>query len=323
MTAAEPAARRPSARVGHRSFAIGLSAVVAISAILVGIHIVDPAPVPSEAAAGTIQVVAAENFWGRLVAQLGGSHVHVLSIVSDPNADPHEYEANTTDALAIAHAQLAIVNGAGYDDWCLQLVSASGAAGPVVLNVGERLGLSPGDNPHFWYGAAYVNATVAAMYADLVQLAPGDASYFQAQYAGLNASLAPVWGREAEIRAHFGGAPVAATESLFQYLANSTGLNLISPYAFMSAVADGNDPPAASVTQFQDQIEGGQADLLVYNEQTVTPLTSQMQALAAQYHVPIVAVTETIQPPDTPFATWLGAELIALENALSQKALGR
>jgi zinc/manganese transport system substrate-binding protein len=91
----------------------------------------------------------------------------------------------------------------------------------------------------------------------------------------------------------------------------------------MEAVAEGNDPPAQSVVQFEQQIQSGNASVLVYNEQTVTPLTQSIKALAAQKGIPIVGVTETIQPPDVPFQTWMNAELLALQNALNQKALGQ
>ena len=118
----------------------------------------------SDTANSKIQVVAAENFWGSLVSQLGGTHVNVLSIVSDPNADPHEYETSSKDAIAIANAQLVIVNGAGYDTWALQLIAASNTPNQIVLNVQELIHQSVGTNPHFWYSPYYVNDTVNAMY---------------------------------------------------------------------------------------------------------------------------------------------------------------
>ena len=100
---------------------------------------------------GVLQVVAAENFWGSLVSQIGGSHVQVLSIVSDPNADPHEYESNATDARAVATANYVIENGAGYDSWMDKLVGAGSSPNRKVLNVATLLGKKEGDNPHFWY----------------------------------------------------------------------------------------------------------------------------------------------------------------------------
>ena len=270
-----------------------------------------------------LQIVAAENFWGSLISQLGGIHVHVFSIVSDPNADPHEYESNSADAEAIANASFVIVNGAGYDTWALSLIAAANNPNQKVLNVQELIGQSIGANPHFWYSPYYVNDTVKAMYSDLLSLDPANSAYYQQQYTGLNASLGVYNERISEIRQLFGGTEVASTESIFAYLANATGLDLISPPAFMEAVAEGNDPSAQSVVQFQQQIQNGSVKVLVYNEQTVTPLTQSIKALAAQKQIPIVGVTETIQPPDVAFQTWMNAELLQLQNALNQQALGQ
>ncbi|MCI4318950.1 MAG: zinc ABC transporter substrate-binding protein [Thermoplasmata archaeon] len=301
--------------------AIGLAAILVAGGTLVALHYYHPSP-GSKQTGGVIPVVAAENFWGSLIAQLGGVHVSVTSVVSDPNADPHEYESNTSDAIAIANAQLVIENGAGYDDWCSQLVAASASPHQVILNVATLLGKVAGDNPHFWYGASYVNATIAAMYSDLLSVDATDHTYYQQQYAALNASLVPVWAREAEIRGQFHGTNVSSTESIFEYMANSTGLNLISPPEFMRAVAEGNDPPTASITEFQNQLESGNVSVLVYNLQTVTPLTQQMKTIATQHNVSVIGVTETIQPPDVSFEIWMEGELLTLQNALNQKALG-
>jgi zinc/manganese transport system substrate-binding protein len=273
-----------------------------------------------------IQVVAAENFWGSLVSQLGGIHVNVLSIVSDPNADPHEYESNSQDAQAIANASIVIINGDGYDDWAQQLISASNTPNQIVLNVQELIHQNSTSNPHFWYSPYYVNDTVHAMYNDLVSIDPSDATYFEQQYLALNASLwSSYMSQEIEIKQEFAGTPVASTESIFVYMANATGLNLVSPPGFMEAVAEGNDPSAQDVATMQKLMEGGNSSVhvLVYNEQTVTPLTDSIKALAAQYQIPTVGVTETIQPPNTAFQVWMGAELIALQDALNAQALSQ
>jgi zinc/manganese transport system substrate-binding protein len=131
--------------------------------------------------------------------------------------------------------------------------------------------------------------------------------------------------REVEIKAKFAGTNVASTESIFEYMANATGLNLVSPPSFMEAVAEGNDPPAQSIVTFQQQLHannGTYLKVLVYNEQTVTPLTQSLKSLAAKEGVPILGVTETIQPPDVSFPVWMSSELIALQNALNANALG-
>lgn len=270
-----------------------------------------------------IQIVAAENFWGSLVQQLGGNTVNVTSIVTDPNADPHEYESNAADARDIANAKFVIVNGVGYDDWALKLISADNNPNQTVLNVANFLGVANGSNPHLWYNPTYVNATVKEMYLDLVKINPSEAGYYAQRYANVTSSLAGVDNRMTEIRQQFGGTKVASTESIFVYLANATGLDLVSPPAFMEAVAEGNDPPVQSVVQFENQLESGNVSVLVYNEQTVTPLTTQMKQIAVEHNVTIVGVTETIQPPDVPFQTWMNGELLQLQNALNSNALGQ
>jgi len=272
---------------------------------------------------GKVQVVAAENFWGSLVSQLGGERTHVLSIVSNPNADPHEYESSSTNAQAIANASLVIVNGAGYDQWALNLIAAEGNQHQKILNVQELIGQHVGANPHFWYSPYYVNETVAAMYKDLVAVDPAGASYYRQQYYSLISSLATYNQRINTIAHLFGGTRVAATEDIFAYLANATKLYLVSPSAFMKAVAEGNDPPAASVATFQQQLQNKTVSVLVYNQQTATPLTESMKALAAQNAIPIVGVTETIQPPDVTFQDWMNSQLISLQNALNAQALGQ
>jgi zinc/manganese transport system substrate-binding protein len=298
-----------------------------------GARVTSITPTPEGAAhptssSGTIPVVAAENFWGSLVSQLGGNQTSVLSIVTDPNADPHEYEANTSDALAIANAQFIVVNGVGYDDWALQLIAADDNPSQVVLNVGDLNGVSVNGgivtgNPHMWYNPVYVNHTVAAMFSDLVAIRPSAVSYFQANYATLNVSLGQLYGQATAIRNQFAGTVVASTESIFVYLANYTHLDLVSPPAFMEAVAEGNDPPTQSVVEFQCQLENGKVHVLVYNLQTATPITGQMKAIAAANNVTVIGITETIQPSDYTFQAWMGAEYLELENALNANALGR
>jgi zinc/manganese transport system substrate-binding protein len=284
-----------------------------------------------------IQVVAGENFWGSLLGQLGGNLTSVLSIVSDPNADPHEYEANASDGAAIAEANLVVVNGVGYDDWALQLVNASDTNHQEILNVGILNGVSVTGgivtgNPHQWYNPLYVNHTLLAMYADLVALEPSATSVFQQNFANLNSSsgggaqgvsIDQLYARANQIRDEFHGTVVASTESIFVYLANFTGLDLISPQPFMEAVAEGNDPPTQSVTLFQCQLESGNVKVLVYNIQTVTPITTTMKALAAQHNVSVTFVSETIQPPDTSFQDWMYGQYNQLENALNAYQLGQ
>lgn len=302
---------------------VAILATILVVATAAGLYFNRPV---SSTSSTQVQVVAAEDFWGSLVSQLGGMHTQVLSIVSDPNADPHSYESNAANARAIANANFVIVNGAGYDDWALRLFSANNNQNQKLLNIADLLGKHSGDNPHFWYSPMYVNQTVHAMYSDLVSVDAANAAYYRQQYGSLNASLRQYNSKISQIAARFAGTNVASTESIFVYLADATHLNLISPPGFMKAVSEGNDPTTSDRILFEGQIingsQPGNATVLVYNKQTVTPLTQTIQAEAFAHRIQIVGVTETIQPTDVRFQDWMNAELIDLQNALNTRAPG-
>jgi zinc/manganese transport system substrate-binding protein len=270
-----------------------------------------------------LAIVAGENFWGSIVSQLAAKAGNVTSVVTNPNTDPHDYESSSDDARAFATADYVVLNGAGYDSWGKKLLSGNPRAKRKVFVVADLLGKKEGDNPHFWYDPDYVSRVTDQVEADLKSLDPADSAYFDAQRAKLDAATAPYRDRLATIRAKFAATAVASTESIFVYLGRYLGLNVISPPEFMQAVAEGNDPPAQSVAQFQDQITKKQARVLIYNEQTSTAVTTNLRKLAAQAEIPTAGVTETIQPPDSTFEQWFEGELEQLQNALDANALSR
>jgi zinc/manganese transport system substrate-binding protein len=276
---------------------------------------------PSEASTGQIQVVAGQNFWGSIAIQLGGSKATVQSVVSDPNADPHEYESNTNDARAFADANFVILNGAGYDNWANKLLSANPSSHRTVLVAADLLGKRAGDNPHFWYDPDYVIRMADQITADYKSIDSTDSAYFDQQRAAFTTALEPYTQRLAAIRTKFRGVPVGATESIFVYMAAYLGLNLISPPEFMDAVAEGNDPPAAAVISFQNQITSKQVKVLVYNVQTATAVTTNIKHLAALANIPLVGVSETLQPETATFQDWQLSQLLTLQNALNASAL--
>lgn len=266
-----------------------------------------------------LNVVAGESFWASIAAQLGGFRVSVHSVVSDPNADPHEYEATTADARAFAEADLVILNGAGYDGWGTKLLAASQSQHRQVIDVAQLLGRKAGDNPHFWYDPAAVVKVADSITAIYASIDPAMATkgYFDLQRDEFSKALAPYTNEIATIRQKYAGAAIGATESIFVYMAEALSLNLTTPRAFMDAIAEGNDPPAGAVAQFHDQIAGNQIKVLIYNVQTATAVTTNLKALAAAHHIPAVGVSETLQPQNAKFQDWQLAQLKGLENALA------
>jgi zinc/manganese transport system substrate-binding protein len=270
------------------------------------------------AANGTLQVVAGENFWGSIAAQLGGSHVTVTSVVTNPNADPHEYESSTTDARAFAQARYVVLNGAGYDSWAQKILDANPVSGRKVFTVAQMLGKHEGDNPHFWYNPDDVERVADQITADYTALDAGAASYYAQRRAAFETALQPYHARIAAIRSAYAGRKIGSTESIYVYMASALGLDLISPPTFMQAVSEGNDPSVSAMAQFQQQLTQRQISVLVINAQTATSVTANLQHIAAQQGITVVGVTETIQPATLSFQAWQTNQLAALQLALSK-----
>jgi len=275
------------------------------------------------ASGGKLRVVAAENFWGSIAAQLGGSKVSVQSIIVNPSTDPHSYEPTAGDARTLAGAQLAIVNGIGYDLWASKLIAANPVSGRSTLNVGALLGLKEGDNPHQWYSPASVQRVISAIVADYGRLEPSNTEYLAAQERHFErVSLATYNRLRAEIHRRFSGVPVGYSESIFQPLGQSLGLRLLTPYSFAKAVAEGTEITAQDKETVDTQAQQRQIKVWVYNSQNATPDIQQINAICRARHIPIATVTETLAPAGDTFEQWQVAQLRELIRALHQ-ATGR
>jgi zinc/manganese transport system substrate-binding protein len=277
----------------------------------------------SGARTGRFQVVAAENFWGSIAAQLAGSKASVTSIIVNPNTDPHSYEPTARDARTIAGAQMAIVNGIGYDNWAPKLLSASPSSGRVVLTVGDLLGLKDGDNPHQWYSPSSVRRVLTRIVADYDRLDPADSAYFaQRERAFETRDLARDDQLRRQIRARYAGLPVGYSESIFQPLGEDLGLKLLTPYSFAKAIAEGTDVTASDKQTVDAQAAERRIDVWVFNSQNVTPDVQRINEIARAHGIPIATVTETLSPASDSFEQWQVAELEGLERALHE-ATGR
>jgi zinc/manganese transport system substrate-binding protein len=261
--------------------------------------------------------VAAENFWGSIAAQLGGSKVAVQSIIVNPGTDPHSYEPEASDAIAFARAQMAIVNGIGYDRWASQLIAADPSGSRAVLDVGDLLGLKEGDNPHQWYSPSSVERVIEAIVADYERLDPQDAAYFEQRRAAFETQgLARYHRLITEIRARYAGVPVGYSESIFQPLGLALGLRLLTPYSFAKAIAEGTDVTTADKQVVDAQAQQHAIKVWVYNSQNATPDVQRINELARAAHIPIATISETLSPASASFQAWQAGELVGLEQAL-------
>jgi zinc/manganese transport system substrate-binding protein len=266
---------------------------------------------------GPLKVVAAENFWGNITSQIGGTSIRVTSILSDPSADPHLYTSNAQNAAAVAQADVVVVNGAGYDAFMDKLLQATPNPARVVVSVDQVLGATGGGvNPHLWYDLPRLPEVTAAIEQALAAKDPSHAKEFAANRATFDASLKPILAAIATIRQKYAGAPVAYTERVTGYLLAAAGLEVKTPAGFAAAVEEGNEPSPADAATMKALMQRHQVKLLLYNAQATSPTTQTVQDLAKAAGVPVIAVTETLPPEYATYQAWQLAQVQAILAAL-------
>jgi zinc/manganese transport system substrate-binding protein len=294
-------------------------------ALLVAVSMLTPqstgiavARAPS-AGGGQIEVVAAENFWGSIVKQLAEKRATVSSIITNPDTDPHSYEAKPSDGKAVASAKYVIVNGIGYDPWATKLIDANPDSSRKVLNVGELVGVNEGGNPHQWYSPDSVGQFVDRVTADLSSLDPKNAAYYEQQNTKFKTEgLQKYNGLIAEINQKYAGTPIGASESIVTPLAEALGLTMATPEKYLDAISEGTDPTAQDKTTVDQQIKNKDIKVFVYNSQNATPDVKTLVKAAKAQKIPVSTVTETLLPASTTFQAWQSKQLQGLERALAQ-----
>jgi zinc/manganese transport system substrate-binding protein len=270
------------------------------------------------ASGSALTLVAAENMYGDIAQQIGGAHVQVTSILSDPNADPHLFEPGSSNGLAVAKARVVIQNGVGYDAFMTKLENASPSSKRSVLTIADVLGIDGRDaNPHFWYDVPALAKIARAIAAQLVAADPGHARAYHAGLAGFDASLGPLRREVAHIRESFGGSAVAYTEPVPGYLLDAAGLKNLAPTGFTRAIEDGTEPSPQAVGAMNALLSGKQVKVLLYNSQAVSPITSAVRAAAEHAGIPVIGVTETL-PPKLTFQQWQLGQARELAAALAR-----
>ncbi len=180
---------------------------------------------PRASSAGVpVNVVAAENFYGDIAQQIGGSDVKVTSILSNPDQDPHLFETSPSVARSISGAHIVIYSGIDYDTWMEKLLAASHGADRKVIVVADLIGKHSGDNPHIWYDPATMLALAKELASDFGAADPAHQADYQKRLAAFQDSMQPVLGKIATLRQRLAGTPVTATEPVFGYLFSALGM---------------------------------------------------------------------------------------------------
>jgi zinc/manganese transport system substrate-binding protein len=302
-----PGARRASGAA--RAAAAGLGLVGLLTAC---------GPTAIHAAPGTIAVVAAENEYGNVAAQIGGKDVSVTSIESNPNTDPHTYEVSPSVAEEIGAAQVVIQNGVGYDEFMTRIESASPSQSRKVINVQHLLGLPDSTpNPHLWYDPTTMPKVASTLAADYAALKPADAAYFTQNATNFIASLNPWLQAIADFKAQYAGTPVATTEPVADYMLEAAGADNLTPFQFQADIMNGVDPSPQDVSLQTGLFAQHKVKVFVYNQQVTDTLTETFISAAHSANIPVIGVYETMPTPGFTYQSWMLAEVTALRKAVA------
>jgi zinc/manganese transport system substrate-binding protein len=270
----------------------------------------------------TIAAVAAENEYANVLEQIGGKYVKVTAIESNPNTDPHTYEASPSTAQAVAGAKMLIENGVGYDTFMGKIESAGGAGSDPsrkVINVQKLLGLPESTpNPHLWYKPSTMPLVGKAIVSDLSALDPAHTAYFKANDLAFEASLRPWLKALAQFSKRYPGTTVATTEPVADYMLEAAGIENLTPFSMQADIMNGTDPAPQNVSLQNGLFSGHKVKVFVHNQQVTDSLTESFINAAKAAGIPVVGVYETMPIPGYDYQSWMLAEVKALEKAVSE-----
>ncbi len=259
-----------------------------------------------------IKIVAAENFYGNIATTLGGPLVTVTSILNQPNQDPHLFTASIRDAKAINNADIIILNGAGYDEWMNNLITASPAK---ILNVAKIIHLQAYANPHIWYQPLTMPTFAKALTRALQQKDPLHKNYYQLQLNDFLTHYQDVLTKVANIKTRTEGIDIIATESIFDAMAQALGFNILNQDFALSMMNEALPTPK-QILNFQQILQAHKTKLLIYNNQVSSPLSEQLKEIAIHEQIPILGISETM-PPDKTYLQWMLDTLDKLQGAIA------
>ena len=306
-------------RVGSRPAAILVLAILG-AVLAAAVAACASGGATAATAGGKITAVGAESEYANVISQVGGKYVQASAIMSNPNTDPHTFEASIAVARQVGDAQLIVQNGAGYDSFMDSIESATPGNGRTVINVQELL-KQPASvpNPHLWYDPATMPKVAAAIAASMSAIQPSHAAYFKANAAAFTASLKRLDAAIASFKSAYPGVPVATTEPVADYLLTALGADNLTPWTFQADIMNGVDPSPQDVAAQRALFTGHKVTAFLYNQQVTDALTESFISLAEQNHIPVIGVYETMPEPGYDYQTWMLTEVQDLRKAVAEK----
>jgi zinc/manganese transport system substrate-binding protein len=293
--------------------------VLAVAATIAATIIVGCSSATAVGGDGKIIAIGAENQYADVISQVGGKYVQASAIMSNPNTDPHAFEASPAVAREVGAAQLVVQNGIGYDTFMSTIESAAPSGDRKVIDVQQLLKLPDSTpNPHLWYDPTTMPKVAGTIAADLSAIQPAHAAYFKANAKAFIASLNPWYSAIAAFRQAYPGIPVATTEPVADYMLAAVGADNMTPWTFQADIMNGVDPSPQILASEKALFTSRKVKVFLYNQQVTDPLTESLITLADRNHIPVVGVYETMPVPGYDYQTWMLTEVQDLKKAVAE-----
>ncbi|GGO65344.1 metal ABC transporter substrate-binding protein [Microbacterium nanhaiense] len=329
----------------NRRALLALSLVAAPAILLAGCASSDAdATGDSSGGDSAFRIVTSTTVYADIARQVVGDAASVGAVIDSASVDPHDYEATARDGLAVQDADLAIMNGGGYDHFMEDLLST--AEVEHVMSVVEYSHAYPGAeaegdhdhaeeehdhahdhadedghdhiegfNEHVWYDPHTIEHFTEALRDELTELIPDAADEIESGAQGVLDRIGELEGELEAISDAHAGATVFFTEPVGAYFAEAAGLTDVTTEGFAEAVEHGEDVAPATLNSAIKAIEGGEVSVLVANAQTGGSETERVIQAAENAGVPVIEFTETI-PDGSDYFGWMTDNAEALAGAL-------
>jgi zinc/manganese transport system substrate-binding protein len=292
--------------------------VLAVAATIAATIIVGCSSATAVGGGGKIVAIGAENQYADVISQVGGKYVQASAIMSNPNTDPHAFEASPAVTREVGAAQLVVQNGIGYDPFMSTIESAAPSGDRKVIDVQQLLKLPDSTpNPHLWYDPTTMQKVAGTIAADLSAIQPAHAAYFKANAKAFIASLSPWYSAIAAFKQAYPGIPVATTEPVADYMLAAVGADNLTPWTFQADIMNGVDPSPQILASEKALFTSRKVKVFLYNQQVTDPLTESLITLADRNHIPVVGVYETMPVPGYDYQTWMLTEVQDLKKAVA------
>lgn len=262
-----------------------------------------------------LKIVTSVNFYAEVAKNIAGDKAEVSSIISSSSVDPHDFEPTAQDAKSVSDANIAILNGGGYDSWFEKLTDNN--KNITKIDGAKLLGLKDGDNEHIWYNPEAMSKVADDLTKVLSEKDSANKDFYEKNRDNYKKELSKITDKINSLKEKANGKYVLTTEPVFEYAVDSLGLKVSDPVKKLAqATEKGNDPAPQDLKSIQEQIKSKEISLIINNVQTTNKSVEGLISLAEENNVPILNVTET-QPDGKTYIEWMLDQYNKLEEILN------